>query len=203
MPTEINAQKSTRKFFHKTDFVKMGGTVLVTLLAVFLFNIFSNESSTYSLVSKSVDIPADTLLQLFKNSQDSKHGNIMLRYKENETDAVYKYDKLWGFRFNADDLYAIIRENKIKDDNGVSIMPKEVMFFLGQDIALWKKNPFSSAHPNIRIIAIGVTTDSMGKLQLMLPEKKDYNDAKKSSIYDKADPCPGPGCPTKPPPPIP
>ncbi len=189
MTTENNAQNRKRKFFHKTDFVKMGGTVLVTLLALYLFNGFSKKCQTDSSFM-SIDISANKMLRLHKDYMDFEP--LDLRYKDSPTDQDYKYDKLRGFRFSADDLDAIINNNRIVDKvTGKPIRPKEVMFFLGQE-GKWKDPATKRDRPEMRIIAIGMKSDET----LMMPENKsDYNDKTKASIYDKADPCPGSGCP--------
>ena len=102
--------------------------------------------------------------------------------------------QLEGFRISAIDLDSIIHYNRYNLNNGQRIIPDEVLFYLGQNGTF---NDSGQRRGNITIIAVGVKNS-----QLMTPtQAPDISNKLKASIYDKAMPCPGPGCPEKPPPP--
>lgn len=192
----------------KSDILKMGATALITCLA---FYFFSPTANTFPFsMSKdrppsygSEPISADTFFNLTNNYRT--RDPFLLRYQNNPNDAEYQYGNLEGFRFSVSSLEEIIHNNNVLDGNNKPIQPDEVMVYIGEDSMRWRKpGLLSKKRPNIRIITIGVHKNSNGQSELMLPkDKRDYNDKSKSSIFDKADPCPGPGCPQTPPPPPP
>lgn len=196
MPTEAKLQNKGKKSFFKTDFAKMGGTALVTSL-IFLAVIFSSEIAN-------IFAPAsDTSEQLnpFDNELISANDLINLRNAYNNFKALKtlnngKVVNLECFVFSTAILEDIIHTNKKTDLNNIPIVPENVMFYLGEDGTF--PAGILNNKPHYKLIAIGMK----GK-DLMLPnEKNDYSNKFKSSIYDKASPCPGPGCPP-PPPPVP
>src|SRR5690606_22662621 len=83
---------------------------------------------------------------------------------------------LEGFKIKASGLDSIINYNKI----GNGKKPEYVMLYLGKDI-----------QKGYTIIAVGI--DSSGYL-IIPSNQQDPANAKLSSIYDKAEPCP-PMCP--------
>ncbi len=194
MPPENSVQNRPHKSFFQTDFVKMGSAVLATLLAVYLFNGFTKQESVLS-ISHSEDISTNDMSDLF--DQYIKFKPLDLMYNDPQESQNHVYSKLHGFRYKASDLDSILHNNRIKDNAGNSVIPDEVIFYLGQQ-GTWKDGRlFPQTHGNIHIIAVGIKNR-----QLLIPASSvDRADKKKSSIYDKADPCPGTGCPSPPPPP--
>ncbi|NOT36703.1 MAG: hypothetical protein HOP11_04945 [Saprospiraceae bacterium] len=88
---------------------------------------------------------------------------------------------LEAFKISASQLLAIINNNK----NGGGYNADNVVFYLGA------KDPEPGyTIPSYNIIAVGMRNNA-----LMIPiTEADKADATKSSVYDKADPCP-PFCP--------
>lgn len=90
---------------------------------------------------------------------------------------------LEAFKIKASDLIEIIQNNK----SGNGYPADNVMFYMGA------KAPASGyTLPSYQLIAVGMRNN-----QLMIPAiGSDRNDPNKSSVYDKADPCP-PFCPNE------
>ncbi len=194
MPPGINAQKSTTKFFDRKDILKIGAAVVVTFLVTSLY--FNQKKHIFS-ISHSEDISTNDMYDLY--NEYNSFQPLPLMYNDPEGSQNQVYANLQGFRYKAEDLDTIINKNKIKDENGISVKPDQVIFYLGQKGTWQGQEIIPSRHGIIHIIAVGIKNE-----QLLIPQTKpDRADKTKSSIYDKADPCPGPGCPPPPPPPIP
>ncbi len=187
MPTENNFKKTSNTFFDKRDIVKMGATVVITFVAAYF--LFSNidtpaPPNTNNLIS--------TIEMRNYYNQYTDSERIPILYDLNGSQQV---GKLEGFPIATSDLEDIIHNNKYTGITGQKIMPDKILFYLGQDGTF--NDSMGQKHGNIKMIAVGVTG-----IKLMVPTNQpDMNNKFKSSIYDKAMPCPGPGCPTKPPPP--
>ncbi len=189
MPTENNFQKTSNTYFNKKDFVKMGGTVLFTLLVVYSLNIILNPAPP---LDASHLISTIEMRNYYNQYTDS--ARIPILYNVNGSQQV---GKLEGFPIATSDLEDIIHNNKYTGTTGQRILPDKILFYLGQDGTF--DDSMGQKYGNIKMIAVGVTGST-----LMVPTNQaDMNNKLKSSIYDKAMPCPGPGCPTKPPPPPP
>ncbi len=189
MPYENNFKKTSKTFFDKKDFLKIGGAVILTLLVASLFNIFSPKIPA-SLTSHSAPISEKELYDY--NQAYNNLNPLLIKYVEKEGSTDYKYGNLQGFRISAKNLYAIIRKNMSEDENGNRKFPDEVMFYLGQQ-GTFDYN--GKTYGNINIIAVGVKNSVL----LIPSDPAERTNSSKSSIYDKADPCPGPGCPLPPP----
>lgn len=190
MTSENNFKKTSTTFFDKKDFLKMGGTFLVALIIASSFNIFSKKIPT-SISSRSVPVSLETMDNY--NSDYNKFNPLHIRYVDTEGSTNYKYGYLQGFRFSTKDLDSIIHKNRSRL-KGKKVIPDEIMFYLGQDGTY---DHDGETYGNIRMIAVGVKDSVL----LIPPDPADRGTMSKYSIYDKANPCPGPGCPTKPPPP--
>lgn len=167
------------------DLKMITGTAVITSLIFITYNILTTISPTLSL-AKSERISwnqADILKKEYEGFNPLK-----LRYEDPPGSGNFKTENLQGFKFNAMDLDEIINANKIVDPMGNPVKPDEIIFYLG------KKGHFGVypfRHANMHIIAAGMKAG-----RLLIPASAaDQADARKSSVFDKADPCPGPGCP--------
>lgn len=186
MTTNYNDQRTTPKFFQKSDFLKIGGTVLITLLVVYIFKPFHPGIPALAK-SHSTLISAREFQDL--SSQYMRFKPLNIRYVDREGSTDYRYGQLQGFRFSAIQLDSIISHNQVME-GGRSVIPDEVMFVLGQN-GTYSHDGMENG--NYNLIAIGIKDE-----RLLLPPEDKWSDKKESSIYDKADPCPGPGCPPQP-----
>ncbi len=194
MPPVNSVLNRQRKPFYQTDLFKIGASVVITFLVTSLF--FNQKKYIFS-ISHSEVISTNDMYDLFNEYNSFKP--LPLMYNDPAGSQNHIYGNLHGFRYKAEDLDTILHYNKIKDNMGNSVIPDQVIFYLGQKGTWQGKGIIPSRHGNIHIIAVGIKNE-----QLLIPQSPAARaDKKQSSIYDKADPCPGPGCPPPPPPPIP
>lgn len=185
MPTETNPRGNANNFFRKGDFLKFAVTVLLTLGAVYVFNPFNNIAP---LPSIDVDNRISTDQMIDFHSQYINDKPITICYEES---GRIELGNLVGYPMATRDLEDIMYRNKVRSASGSIVRPDKIMFFMGQDGTTRYDRHY---YGNIKLIAIGVKDG-----ELMVPENRDFwSDKNKSSIYDKADPCPGPGCPKAP-----
>lgn len=186
MPTETKLLKNGKKSFFKTDFAKMGGTALLTSL-IFLTYIYYAEIA-YPIV------PTDDINQLISVTDAQ---SLIKQYKDDKPlrtiDTDNQVKKLDAFIFSRKVLENILYKNKLLKLQDTT---DNILFYLGQDGTFPDNTDQDHPYPNYRLIAIGMKNKA-----LLLPKKGDYGNENKSSIYDKAKPCPGMGCPPPPPPP--
>ncbi len=183
MSTDNSIQKIPNKFFNKYDFIKISATILLTLSLVYFFNV----------LNKNIRVPLDDnlistrdMINYYNQYSDAQRINIC--YKANDTP---RSGKLEGFPMRTEDLIEIINNNKYRTAEGLKVKPDTILFYLGRD---GTSNLCGPTTGKIKLIAVG-----MKNKKLMVPENPgEWNDKAKSSIYDKADPCPGPGCPPSP-----
>lgn len=189
MTTETNSSKLMKKSFYKTDFFKIAATALITSLIFLTYFYFTDI--TYPVVSpndmnKLISVTdAQGLIQQYKDDRPLK-----------TLDAGNQVQKLEAFIFSRAVLEDILHRNKILDDYNTPQKPDAILFYLGQDGTFPDNQDQQHPYPNYRLIAIGMKNGA-----LLLPKENDYSNKLKSSIYDKARPCPGMGCPPPPPPP--
>jgi len=195
MPTEAKLQNKGKKSFFKTDFAKMGGTALVTSL-IFLAVIFSSE------IAALIKPP---MKEYFANDTISVYKMETLRKQYIEGTPIKKLnvngnkvDTLQGFVFSKTALKNILLHNEVKGSLGFSKKADAIVFYLGQEGTFPDDINPTINRPIYNLIALGAVNDG-DSLKLILPAPADYNNANKSSIYDKAKPCPGMGCPPPPP----
>ena len=185
MPTEAKLQNKGKKSFFKTDFAKIAATAILTSL-IFLTYIY------YADITHPI-VPADDINQLI--SVTDAQG-LIKQYKDDmplrTLDAGNQVKKLDAFIFSMPVLEDILHKNKLLK---AGQMPDDILFYLGQDGTFPDNTDQDKPYPNYKLIAIGMKNGA-----LLLPkDTTDYPLKNKSSIYDKAKPCPGMGCPPPPP----
>lgn len=159
--------------FHKTDIIKMGGTALVTALVFVVFNLFSANGNTFYF-AKSDRISWKDALKMQKEYVPNRQH---LKTRVGSGDSVLR-----GIVFDARQLDEIINHNR--HPTGTDSTADEVIFYLGKD---GESGGWLSKYPNMHVIAAGMK----GRYLLI---DADQSTATKSSVFDKADPCP-PNCP--------
>lgn len=159
--------------FQKSDLIKIPVFFLAGGLAFLSIRLHSDN--TFS-IAKSERISWTDAMILRDEYQGFKP--LQVRYEKTTGDTVV--ETLNGFVFNAADLDQIINKNIIAK-------PDEVIFYLGQK-GTFKTHWYEGKHGNMHIIAAGI------KEKQLLYDRQYPSDATKSTIYDKADPCP-PNCP--------
>ncbi|MFZ1800882.1 MAG: hypothetical protein WAU24_13530 [Chitinophagaceae bacterium] len=197
MATETKLLNKGKTPFLKTDFAKMGGTALLTSL-IFLAIIFSSEIA---------DIFKPKQNPLFANDPISEYTMDTLRknYQTGEYPIKKlngtKVDTLDGFVFTKDALKEILLHNKVKSSFLSSKKADAIIFYIGQDGTFQDDKDPSILRPNYKIIGIGITQQGTNSNLILPPNpNRDVKDGNITSIYDKAKPCPGMGCPPPPPP---
>ncbi len=168
----------------KSDFLKIGGTVIITLLVVYLINSNSNLDQPDPGIK---DHLISTSEMIDYCTQFGVSNKIPIWY---DLEGTPQEGMLEGFPIAISVLETIIENNACRDNSGLLVKPDTLLFYLGQDGTTTNRQ---ITHGNIRLIALGMKN---GKF--MIPKSpNDWGDKTKSSIYDKALPCPGPGCPVK------
>lgn len=172
--------------FHRSDIIKMGGTAILTSLVFIVYNLFSGSENTFDF-AKSDRISwneADAL-----RDEYLKFKPLRVQYDDPANPGTNKIGDLEGFIINARQLDEIINHNKSPYKGGTDSTADEVIFYLGKK-GKFGIPPFDKAH--MHIIAAGIKSDT-----LLIPSSAlDQTNATKSSIFDKADPCP-PNCPKR------
>lgn len=193
MKTETDSSKMMAKSFYKSDFFKIATAVVITSM-IFLIYIYNITERTPPVPlgdpNKLISFKeAQTLIQEYNND-----GHLKTLDENNNVRT------LEGFMFSRSVLETILHSNKVRSASGKIQSPDSILFYLGQE-GTFQDNTDSQGqqpYPIYRLIAIGVKNNS-----LMIPTNAaDYSNANTSSIYDKARPCPGLGCPPPPPPPL-
>ncbi len=184
----MTTQSSSKKFFYKTDILKISSAVIITLTIVYLTNFtFYSTPINFSFVGNKITTDEMVIL-----CEEYAKGNPITTIWEDPTRNL-KNGVLEGFPILTSDLLDIINNNAIKDpiNPSVSVIPDVIMFYLGQNgtTRYGLRN-----YGNIKLIAVG---SKEGQL-LIPPRGTEWRYVNAASIYDKANPCPGPGCPTKP-----
>ena len=186
MATETKLLNKGKTPFLKTDFAKMGGTALLTSL-IFLTYIY------YANIAYPI-FPADDGNNLisFTDAQ-----GLIKQYKDDKPlktlDDSNHVKNLEAFIFSRSVLEDILYKNKLLKAGQKT---DSILFYLGQEGTFPDNTDQDHPYPNYKLIAIGMKNKS-----LLLPKNtSDYSIKEKSSIYDKAKPCPGMGCPPPPPP---
>lgn len=185
MPTENQPRETEKNFFQKRDLIIIGATILLTLAGVYFFNIiFHITAKDHTAVDNRIS--TNEMINYYNQYIDA--SPIPIWY---DMDGRHVSGKLEGFPIATADLEEIINRNKFRGPSGQNIKPDKILFYIGQDGTSTYEG---QTYGNMKLIAVGVK-DS----KLMIPENRDHwSDKDKSSIYDKADPCPGPGCPPRP-----
>jgi hypothetical protein len=170
----------TIKIFHMTHSLKIFFAGIFTALVAIscLFILISSTTKVDVLkniyTSVSTAISWNEALTLRNNYVENQP--LMIDISEN---GGTRQVPLQGFTLQADQLQEIISNNKSGGNADA------VMFYLGAE------NPLpGSTLPRYNLIAVGIKN---GALMIPLSER-DWDNPAKSSVFDKADPCP-PFCP--------
>lgn len=185
--------------FATDDFVKMGGTALVSIIA------------TYLLTSSSTTVVSPVLEFALPNPVSQR---ISL-HEAHDSAAAYRSDPvhlqvavpgshipqpLEALRFDARQLDTIINHNVWIKPGGTrdSVADEVVIYFSRSGVARTTAGPYlpSRLVPNIHLIAVGAKKIDINSTELMVDRNPArYDDKTASSIYDKTHPCPRTGCP--------
>lgn len=175
---------TAKKKFLRSDFFKIGGSVLVTLLVVYLFNSILNFDQD-DPISKDHRITTTEMIDYYSQYTNAERIPIWYDLGQGQREG-----KLEGFPIATAELEEIIHNNKYSGFLGHDIKPDTILFYLGQQGTSTYRG---KTRPNMRLIAIGIKNK-----KLLIPDSRDdWGNLNKSSIFDKALPCPGPGCPVK------
>ena len=170
----------TIKIFHMTHSLKIFLAGIFTALGALSCLFVLISSTTKEEVLKNINTSVSTAiswneaLSLLNTYLDMQP--LMIDISEN---GGTRQVPLQGFTLQADQLQEIISNNKSGGNADA------VMFYLGAERPL----PGNTT-PRYNLIAVGVKNGA-----LMIPlNERDWDNPAKSSVYDKADPCP-PFCP--------
>ena len=156
--------------FHKSDFLKMGIAVAVTALVFFIF--FYKSAHPVPLTGGRMSWnDAEALIAEYRRAP------IMIESLGSAGDTVRT--PLQGFQMDAGEIDEIINYNRNGlNGNGLA---DHLMIYFGA-------TRDSTGLSKLQLIAVGVKDG-------VLMKNADGRESRKSSVFDKADPCP-PNCPT-------
>lgn len=165
------------------DLKVIASTAVITSLIFIGYNIFFKETTALGIVQSKTAEPFVSEKISWKDAiilKDEYEAFTPLRVWNT---ATRQFEKLKGFKFKADHLREVLNDNVI---GGSDV--DEVIFYLGKK---GRTSQDGRSYENIHVIAAGMKAG-----RLLIPASAgDQADARKSSVFDKADPCPGPGCP--------